>query len=95
MQRGRRQQWSRIDYFLVSDNLCNMTIEADIVANVNLDHSLISITVEASGQKRGLGSWKVNDEILNDREFVEKLNNFIQGVRCVYEYLTPLHYGNC
>ena len=55
--RGKsKNEWSQIDYILVSGNLGNRTKSSEILPSVLSDHSLISIVIDTSMQSRGPGS---------------------------------------
>ena len=89
--RGRSQlEWSRIDYFLVSNSLSNKCYNPSILPSVVSDHSLIYLEVDVNDQKRGPGLWKFNNQLLNDKIFSAQLEMIIKGVLRVYEYLNPI-----
>ena len=80
--------WSRIDYFLVSNNMLNLQIKADIVPCILSDHSAIVLEFELGLGRRGPGIWKLNDTYLDDELFVKKLKALITGIKRVYNYLS-------
>ena len=82
--------WSRIDYFLISDNLINTTLRTDIIPCVHSDHSAITMEIDLCTGERGPGIWKFNDTFLNDESFNEKMSNLIRGVCRTYDYLPPV-----
>ena len=81
--------WSRIDYFLVSTSLIPRCEDTDIQPSVSSDHSAILISLEVSESRRGPGIWKMNNEMLQDTEFVENLKHIVQGVKRVYHDKEP------
>ena len=82
--------WSRIDYFLISENLINVTSGSDIVSCIHSDHSAVTVDININDRKRGPGTWKFNNTFLKDDQFVEEITNLIQGVSRVYEYMNPI-----
>ena len=66
-------QWSRIDYFLISENLVNLTIDTVISAGVLSDHSMIGLDLQLCVQKRGRGVWKINDSHLENEKLIVQL----------------------
>ena len=87
MKSRARNSWSRLDYFLVSPSLRTKVIGCDIRANATSDHSLISLDVCTTEDKRGPGYWKFNEELLNDEAFCKNTENLLRGTQRVYEYL--------
>ncbi len=68
---------SRLDYFLISQNLVTLCSNVYIRPGYRSDHELICLDLELSSQKRGLGYWKFNNELLRDREYVNLVKNCI------------------
>ena len=77
--------WSRIDFFLTSQNLMHHCKEATIISCIHSDHNLISIDVDTGLAPRGPGIWKFNDELLRDEVFVENATNLINGIKRSFE----------
>ena len=55
---------SRIDYLLLSSNICNYVEECNILYGHRSDHSAITLTVIKKVPKRGPGFWKMNTSLL-------------------------------
>ena len=88
--RGLQQnQWSRIDYFLISVSLAQNCTGCDILPSVLSDHSMVFLTLESVEHKHGPGTWKFNNELLEDDTFCENMSHIIQGVVRTYSYLNP------
>ena len=79
--------WSRIDYFLVSNSLEPMCDCTGITPSVNTDHSLISLEFNCSENKRGPGIWKFNNKVLEDKRFIDELNNMLEQYNNMYQHL--------
>ena len=63
-------QQSRLDYFLISDMLCDSqhVVKAEINPGVNSDHSIISLVLQLAHCKRGPGLWRFNLSLLDHPE---------------------------
>ena len=69
---------SRLDFFLIDDNLPNFPVcETNISHGFSTDHSYISLNLQGSTIKKGMGYWKLNNSHLHDDEFVSKVNVII------------------
>ena len=69
--------FSRIDYFLISFGLSNMTKSSSICPSILTDHSLIKLNLIAATQVRGPGFWKFNCSLLRDPEYIEHVKHWI------------------
>ena len=81
---GPNRKRSRLDYFLLSSdlqlNLSNSTIDFAYRS----DHSPISIELKFINQVRGRGTWKFNNSLLNDLEYVNLVKETINEVLSQY-----------
>ena len=68
--RGRNSKMSRLDYFLVSEDIAEITCNTSIKPGYRTDHSLISIEISLINQQKGRGTWKFNNSLLQDRDYV-------------------------
>ena len=68
----------RLDYFLVSDHLQDQIDHVDIIASIQSDHSTLKLKVSLKGPSY----WKLNNFLLQDNAFTERLKteipNFFQ-----------------
>ena len=80
----------RLDYFLISEELCNLTKTCDIVLAPESDHSAISIHIQSdiSAQKKGPGFWKFNTALLEDESYIAALRENIPSFKAKYADLT-------
>ena len=67
-----------LDFFLISDSLQQMVENIEIIPGLRSDHSLVKLTVEIQAFERGPGFWKFNTMLLNDAEYVERINGLIE-----------------
>ena len=80
-------QQSRLDFFLVSENLLSYTKDADILTGYRTDHSLISLELEFKKKSKQKTFWKFNSSHLKDRAFAEKINKTIRQTKEQYAAL--------
>ena len=67
----------RLDYFLISTNLVNITEQILITNGFRSDHSLISITLSRANTPRGPGFYKLNTSLLLDNNYKQIIHNII------------------
>lgn len=65
---------SRIDHWLISEQLCNYITSAGIYPGIKSDHSIIFLNLSSYNSKRGRGFWKFNSQLLQDKEYTDKIN---------------------
>ena len=78
----------RLDYFLVSKQLCSPTIISDILFAPDTDHAIqLHLLSEDLKQQKGPGFWKFNSSLLDDKQYISDLRNnlihFIEKYRDV------------
>ena len=62
---------SRIDYFLVSEDLFSLMELTKIIPGYRTDHSGIVFSFSASTSKRGRGYWKFNSQLLREETYIK------------------------
>ena len=67
---------ARLDFFLISEELCAMTIDADILPGYRTDHSLICLTLNLVEQPKGRGLFKFNCSLLTDKKYTALVKNY-------------------
>ena len=73
---------SRLDYFLVSRSLEYDIICCKIKPGLLSDHSLIKLELNLKeAVKRGRGTWKFNNNLLRDKEYIGIIKDCIQKVK--------------
>ena len=80
-------QWSHIDYFLVSDSLLNFCTEVNILSCTISDHSVVTVEFETETTPRGPGHWKLNEELLNEDNYVTRARELIRELKQIYGHL--------
>ena len=69
---------SRIDYWLISSHLIYDMVKTEIYPSIKTDHSLVQISFALREiQQRGRGFWKFNCSLLKDKEYVDKINEYL------------------
>lgn len=68
---------SRLDFFLVSDNLTQYVNKAGILPGFASDHSFPELTLMLNQIQRGPGVWKMNATLLRDKRYIETINKLI------------------
>ncbi|CAC5418185.1 E3.1.11.2 [Mytilus coruscus] len=84
---------SRLDYFLVTEDIYSLMKNTKIIPGYKTDHSAIVFTFSASLAKRGKGYWKFNSQLLRDVEYVEKIKTCIKDT--ISEYYLSGDIQNC
>ena len=74
----RMSVFSRLDYWLISDVLLPYVQSTDIKPISICDHCAITIKFSTRTPLRGSGVWKLNNSLLKDDEYKEKIKNIIR-----------------
>lgn len=77
----------RLDYFLVSQDLCRLATSCKIVHAAETDHSevLIHFKNETANQRKGPGFWKFNNSLLKDEKYINKLRDNLNRYKDKYK----------
>ena len=57
---------SRLDFFLITEELSSLVVSTSISPGYRTDHSLIELSFKFDNQKRGHGFWKFNNSLLRE-----------------------------
>ena len=55
----------RLDFFLISEELISLCPKSNILGSYRSDHNIISLSLNITNATRGRGSWKFNNELLD------------------------------
>ena len=69
---------SQTRLLLISEELLNMTEKVDILPGYRSDQSMIILEIKFSNFRQGKGFWKLNNSLLQDLEYVNKVNAIIK-----------------
>ena len=75
---------ARLDSFLVSENMSQYVVDAEIIPGYRTDHSGITLKLKLLESERGKGYWKFNNTLLKDNEYVALIKNTIEDVKKTY-----------
>ncbi len=78
---------SRLDFFLVSEDIMALISKCDIIPGYRSDHSINNIILTISNEKRGRGFWKFNTSLLQDQEYIHIVKQTIRDT--VERYALP------
>ena len=78
-RKNSNSEASRIDYFLVQNELSPKITHADIrPATIKYtDHMAVTLKIDNKNSVRGTGYWKLNNSLLNDNAYVRMIENII------------------
>ena len=75
---------SRLDFFLLSDDLLNFIHESEIIPGYRTDHSAITLKLSFSAHSRGKGYWKFNNSLLHDKSCIIMIEEGIKEIKEQY-----------
>ena len=75
---------SRLDYFLISEDILPLNPKSDILHSYKSDHCIIKLSIVKSVQKRGKGLWKFNNALLENMDFVDMIKKEISLITKTY-----------
>lgn len=80
---------TRLDFFLISNSLVDFVQKTNIKASFKSDHSRPTLTLAPLKTPRGNGYWKFNNLLLEQTEYVDKVNKLIEEeIQCEYNSTT-------
>ena len=79
-----RNQQSRLDYFLISDDTLDFVESSLIKPGYRSDHSIVQLQLKFTDQKSGPGLWKFNNSLLNDTQYENEIKTCIQNITDQY-----------
>lgn len=82
---------SRLDYWLITNELLSNKINSDISAAPLTDHSLISLQMKPQNWKSGTSKyWKFNCSLLKNDTYCQKIKDLIQNIKDSEELSSPV-----
>ena len=77
---------SRIDFFLIAQSLKSNIRTPEIRSSIAPDHKAIYLSVEINDAfHRGLGTWKFNNQLLEDENFVQFITECLPRILSKYQ----------
>lgn len=80
---------SRLDYFLIPEQLVNSQLQVDILTTPLSDHSMLCIKLGARKQPKGPGLWRFNNLLLAQEEFIAQTRATILDIKTTAEPTDP------
>ena len=81
MRTGRTISASRIDYALTSQSVSANVVNTMYLPGIRSDHRAFFVAVDITKIERGRGFWKFNNQLLQNKEFVLNMNNYIEEIK--------------
>ena len=75
---------SRLDNFFISEDILTLNPISEIQNAYRSDHNMIGLTIQKSSQKRGEGLWKLNNALLENKEFTKVVKTEIELIKSTY-----------
>ena len=75
---------SRLDYFLVSEDILALNPQSQIHNAYKSNHNIITLSIQKSTQERGKGLWKMNNALLENSDFVKMVKTEIELITSTY-----------
>ena len=75
---------SRLDYFLVSEDLLNDIKEVETKSKYKSDHSPVILSINKNNFQRDRTFWKFNNSLLYDKNYVQLVKQTINAVKKQY-----------
>ena len=90
-KRGNSHIAARLDFFLISQTICNRISDIQHRSGFQTDHSSVVLNVElGASSKRGPGFWKYNNLLLEDEYYVSQARRYIQEALKKYAINNPI-----
>ena len=77
-RRFNTNKQARLDFFLISEDLINETIDTKVERKYRSDHNPITLTLLNNSFKRDKTNWKFNNSLLYDKDYITQVKNTIE-----------------
>lgn len=77
---------SQIDYIFILRSQIQLVQDIDILPSFLSDHSIPILSIMQDNYPRGRGYWKFNNSLLEDKKFIEKMNETIADQLAQFEF---------
>ena len=85
---GGELQMGRLDFFLISDNLIQLSCNENILPGYRSDHSIIELTFNfLKKASKGRTFWKFNNSLLYHKDFISEVKTTISDTKTQYAAL--------
>ena len=80
---------SRLDYFIISEDILTFNPKSEINTAYRSDHNTISLKLNVNSHPRGKGSWKLNNNLLTNKDYINLVKDTINLVK--HTYALPIY----
>ena len=84
-KRTRPLVMTKIDYFLTTQSALGMIKSCEIIPGLLSDHAFVMIEFDSVDQLRGRGFWKLNNEFLKSKEYIDNVNEILDNAESKYK----------
>lgn len=81
--------FSRLDYFLISDNIVNSIVSSEHKISYKSDHSIVVLELDVFSISRGPGYFKLNNSFLLENDYQELIRNSITEISTINSMANP------
>ena len=81
---GITNKQARLDFFLCSDAILSIATKFKINTKYRSDHAPITFNLITTSENRGRGTWKMNNTLLQDEQFITLIKNSINDIKRTY-----------
>ena len=78
------EKCARLDFFLCSDTLLPYVTNSNISSAIETDHSIVHLSVDFAKFERGRGTWKFNNSLLKDIDYVNLIKQVMKQTARTY-----------
>ena len=75
---------SRLDYFLISDDILGLDPSIEYIPAYKSDHNPVILSFIKSRQARGRGLWKFNNTLLQNQDYIDMVKEEIFLAKSIY-----------
>lgn len=76
----RKNYSARLDYLFIPEHLFPSVVHMDIIPETLSDHSILSLQISISAQKRGPGFWRFDNNLLANENFILELKEHLMDI---------------
>ena len=79
---------ARLDYWLIPQRMIYQNVDSEIRNSMYSDHNIIVVRMRIGNRpKPGRGIWKFNSSLLKEKEYVGKINDFLEECKDKYKFV--------
>ena len=70
----------RLDYFLISNSICNIVKQCNINLGYKTDHNIVNLVLNSNNNTKGTGYFKMNNSISLDQQYQSAIKRAIKDI---------------